>query len=142
MDSKLKREVMLEHYQKPINRGLIDNTDYVKVNTRNASCVDNIDVMLKIEDGKIKDIRFDGEACAICTSATSIMIKTLIGKTVEQVKQIISNYEKMLNEEPFNKDIIEELVVYDEIYKQPSRKRCALLPFDAIKKALFNTKIN
>lgn len=142
MDSKLKREVMLEHYQKPINRGLIDNTDYVKVNTRNASCVDNIDVMLKIEDGKIKDIRFDGEACAICTSATSIMIKTLIGKTVEQVKQIISNYEKMLNEEPYNKDVIEELVVYDEIYKQPSRKRCALLPFDAIKKALFNTKIN
>ena len=142
MDSKLKRDVMLEHYQKPINRGLIDNTDYVKVNTRNASCVDNIDVMIKIEGQKITDIRFDGEACAICTSATSIMIKTLIGKTIEQVKQIISNYEKMLNEEPYDKDILEELIVYDEIYKQPSRKRCALLPFEAIKKALYNTKLN
>lgn len=142
MDSKLKREVMLEHYQKPINRGLIDNTDYIKVNTRNASCVDNIDVMIKLEGNTIKDIRFDGEACAICTSATSIMIKTLIGKTIEQVKQIISNYEKMLNEEPYDRDIIEELVVYDEIYKQPSRKRCALLPFEAIKKALYNIKFN
>ena len=142
MDSRLKRDVMLEHYQKPINRGLIDNTDYVKVNTRNASCVDNIDVMIKIEGQKITDIRFDGEACAICTSATSIMIKTLIGKTIEQVKQIISNYEKMLNEEPYDKDILEELIVYDEIYKQPSRKRCALLPFEAIKKALYNTKLN
>ena len=142
MDSKLKRDVMLEHYQKPTNRGLIDKKDYIKVNTRNASCVDNIDVMVKVEDGKIKDIRFDGEACAICTSATSIMIKTLIGKTLEQVKTIISNYEKMLNEEPYDKKVLEELIVYDEIYKQPSRKRCALLPFEAIKKAIYATKIH
>ena len=142
MDSKLKRDVMLEHYQKPTNRGLIDKKDYIKVNTRNASCVDNIDVMVKVEDGKIKDIRFDGEACAICTSATSIMIKTLIGKTLEQVKIIRSNYEKMLNEEPYDKKVLEELIVYDEIYKQPSRKRCALLPFEAIKKAIYNTKLN
>ncbi|MDD6879266.1 MAG: iron-sulfur cluster assembly scaffold protein [bacterium] len=65
MDSRFKREVMLEHYSKPINRGLIDRTDYIKVNTRNSSCVDNINVMVKIEDNIIKDIRFDGEACAI-----------------------------------------------------------------------------
>ena len=142
MDSKLKRDVMLEHYQKPINRGLINNKDYIKVNTRNASCVDNIDVMLKLEDGKIKDIRFDGEACAICTSATSIMIKTLIGKTLDQVKNIIGNYERMLNEEPYDKQVLEELIVYDEIYKQPSRKKCALLPFEAIKKAIYTTKLN
>ena len=142
MDSKVKRDVMLEQKQKPINRGLIDNKDYIKVNTRNASCVDNIDVMLKLEDGKVKDIRFDGEACAICTSATSIMIKTLTGKTINQIKQIIDNYEKMINEEPYDKQVLEELIVYDEIYKQPSRKKCALLPFDAIKKAIYTTKLN
>ncbi len=136
MDSRLKREVMLEHYQKPINRGLIDNKDYFKVNTRNASCVDNIDVMILFDGDIIKDIRFDGEACAICTSATSIMIKTLIGKSKNEVKNIIDNYEKMINEEPFDDKVLEELIVYDEIYKQPSRKKCALLPFDAIKKIL------
>ena len=64
------------------------------------------------------------------------MIKTLIGKTINEVENIISNYENMINEEPFNSEVLEELIVYDEIYKQPSRKRCALLPFDAIKKAL------
>ena len=136
MDSKLKREVMLEHYQKPVNRGLIDDKDYFKINTRNASCVDNIDVMIKFDNDIIKDIRFDGEACAICTSATSIMIKTLIGKSKSEVKKIIDNYEKMINEEPYDKNVLEELIVYDEIYKQPSRKKCALLPFDAIKKVL------
>ena len=136
MDSKFKREIMLEHYQKPINRGLVEDSSYQKINTRNASCVDNVDIMLKIENGKVVDIRFDGEACAISTSATSIMIKTLIGKTILEVESIINNYEKMLNEEDYNADILEELIVYDEIYKQPSRKRCALLPFEAIKKAL------
>ena len=136
MDSRLKREVMLEHYQKPINRGLIDNKDYFKVNTRNVSCVDNIDVMVLFDGDIVKDIRFDGEACAICTSATSIMIKTLIGKSKSEVKNIIDNYEKMINEEEYDKKVLEELIVYDEIYKQPSRKKCALLPFDAIKKIL------
>lgn len=137
MDSRFKREIMLEHYQKPINRGLIEDSSYVVVNTRSSSCVDNIDVMVKLEDDIIKDIRFDGEACAICTSATSIAIKSLIGKTKEEVKNIIINYEKMINEEPYDREILEELIVYDEIYKQPSRKRCALLPMDAIKKAIF-----
>ena len=136
MDSKLKRDIMLEHYQKPINRGLIEDDSYEKINTRNASCIDNLDLMIKIEEGVIKDIRFDGEACAISTSATSIMISTLVGKTVEEVRKIINNYEKMLNEEEYDENILEELNVYDEVYKQPSRKRCALLPFEAIKKAI------
>ena len=142
MDSKFKREVMLEHYQKPINRGLIEDSSYQKINTRNASCVDNVDIMLKIEDNKIIDIRFDGEACAISTSATSIMIKTLIGKTISEAEEIINNYENMLNEEEYDSEILSEVIVYDEIYKQPSRKRCALLPFEAIKKVLEDAKNN
>jgi nitrogen fixation NifU-like protein len=140
MDSKFKREVMLEHYQKPINKGLIEDVTYKKINTKNESCVDNVDIMLKIENNKIIDIRFDGEACAISTSATSIMIKTLIGKTINEVKNIIINYERMINEEEYVAEVLEELNVYDEIYKQPSRKRCALLPFKAIKKALEEEK--
>lgn len=138
MDSKLKREIMLEHYQKPINRGLINDDSYKKTNTRNSSCVDNLDVMIKFEDNIIKDIRFDGEACAISTSAASIMIKTFVGKTKEQANEIINNYEKMLNEEKYDSSVLEELNVYDEIYKQPSRKRCALLPIEAIKKIINN----
>jgi len=117
MDSRLKREIILEHYQNPMNKGLVDDESYIKVNTRNVSCVDNIDVMVKIEDEIIKDIRFDGEACAISTSATSVMIKMLLGKTVDEVKKIIDNYEKMINEEPYNASVVEELNVYDDIYK-------------------------
>ena len=136
MNEKLKRDIILDNYQNPVNKGLTSSNGYIKINTRNSSCVDNIDVMAKIENGIFIDIRFDGEACAISTSATSIMIKTLIGKNIKEIKEIIENYEKMINEEQYDKDILGELVVYDTISKQPSRKKCATLPFDAIKEII------
>lgn len=136
MDSNLRREIILDNYQDPMNRGLIEDASYLKVNTNSESCIDNLDFMMKVEDGIVKDIRFDGEACAISTSATSIMIRSLIGKKVEEVNLIIDNYRKMINEEEYDSDILGELNVYDEICKQPNRKNCALLPSVAIKEML------
>lgn len=132
MDKDVKREIILDNYQNPINKGLVDDKSYILKNTNNDSCIDNIDMMMKIEDDKVVDIVFDGEACAICTSATSIIIKTLIGKSVSEVEEIIKNYQNMINEEEYDKDILGELNVYDEIYMQPNRKTCALLPSRAV----------
>ena len=136
MDPNLKRSIILDHYQNPQNKGLIDDEDYIKVNMNNESCIDEINLMVKINNGIIEDIRFDGEACAICTSSTSIMIKTLIGKTIEEAKEIYSNFEKMLDEQEYNSDLLEEAIVYDDIYKQPNRKKCALLPWWGIDKVI------
>ena len=140
MDEKLKRDIILDNYQNPMNRGLTNSDGYIKVNTRNSSCVDNVDVMAKLENGVFIDIRFDGDACAISTSATSIMIKTLIGKTVAETEKIIENYEKMINAEAYDKELLGELNVYDTVSKQPSRKKCATLPFEAIKRIIEEAK--
>ena len=136
MDNNLRREIILDNYQNPENRGLIDDDSYLKVNTNSESCIDNLDFMMKIEDGVVKDIRFDGEACAISTSASSIMIRKLVGKRVEEVINILDNYRNMINEKDYDKDLLGELNVYDEICKQPNRKNCALLPSVAIDKML------
>ena len=136
MDDNLRREIILDNYNDPVNRGLIDKDDYLKVNTNSESCIDNLDFMMKIEDGKVIDIRFDGEACAISTSATSIMIRSLIGKKVDEVKKILTNYKNMINEEEYDSEILGELNVYDQICKQPNRKNCALLPSVAVDKML------
>ena len=136
MDNNLKRSIMLEHYQHPKNKGLIDDDTYIKSNTNNESCIDEINLMVKIENGIIKDARFDGEACAICTSSTSIMIDTLIGKTVEEAKEILRNFENMIDEKEYDANLLQEAIVYDEIYKQPNRKKCALLPWWGIDKIL------
>ena len=136
MDDNLRREIILENYQNPDNRGLIDDDSYLKVNTNSESCIDNLDFMMKIEDGTIKDIRFDGEACAISTSASSIMTRKLIGKSVEEVKKILTNYKNMIEEKDYDEDILGELNVYDHICKQPNRKNCALLPMVSVEKML------
>ena len=135
-DKELRREIILDNYQNPMNRGLINDTHYIKENTNNESCIDNIDIQIKVTNDTIEDIRFDGEACAISTSATSIMIRTLIGKSVSEARKILQNYDNMIEEKEYDKELLGELNVYDEIYKQPNRKKCALLPRDAIVKML------
>ena len=140
MDSNFKREIILDNYQDPMNRGLIEDKSYLKTNTNSENCIDNLDFMMKIEDGIIKDIRFDGEACAISTSATSIMIRKLIGKSVEEVKTILENYQNMIEEKDYDEELLGELTVYDEISKQPNRVHCALIPSIAVHQLLEQLK--
>lgn len=136
MNSDLKRAVILENYQNPHNRGLTHDSSYISINTNSKSCIDEINLELKIEDDIIKDIKFDGEACAICTSSTSIMTKTLIGKKVSDAKEIIENFENMIDEKEYNEEILGEAIVYSDISKQPNRKNCALLTWKGTKKVL------
>ena len=135
-DREVRREIILDNYQNPVNRGLTNDVHYIRENTNNESCIDNLDIEIKVVDGVLEDIRFDGEACAISTSATSIMIKMLLGKTINEARRILQNYDNMIEEKEYDKEVLGELVVYDEIYKQPNRKKCALLPRDAIIKML------
>lgn len=136
MDENLRREIILEHYQNPKHKGIVQDERYIKVNSNNESCIDNIDIYLLIENNIIKDIKFDGEACAISTSSTSIMTENLIGKTVEEAKEYVKNFESMINEESYDANLLNEGIVYQDIYKQNNRKTCALLPYKGIKKAL------
>ena len=136
MDPTLKREIILENYQHPYNKETINNPKYIKVNSNNESCIDNINLYILIEDSIIKDIKFDGEACAITTSATSIMIKLLIGQNIDTIQEYITNYENMIDERDYNNELLAEANCFDEIYKQQNRKNCALLPWKGLKKAL------
>lgn len=136
MDKETKRSIILEHYQNPKNKGLINDDTYLKINMNNESCIDEVNLMVKLENNIIKDVRFDGEACAICTSSTSIMIETLIGKTIEEAKEIINNFYDMIEEKEYNTDILEQANAYNDIYKQPSRKKCALLGWWGMEKIL------
>lgn len=136
IDQELRREMIVENYEHPFHRGLKEEEGYIKANTNNESCIDNIDIELKLEDGKVVDANFDGEACAISTSATSLFLQKIVGKNIEEVKNILENYQKMINEEEYDKDLLEELTIYDSVALQPNRKKCALLPKDTIEKIL------
>lgn len=137
MDRELKRSIILDHYQNPRNKELTNDESYITENMNNESCIDEVDVQVKInKDGVVEDVRFDGEACAMCTSSASIMVETLIGKNIQEVKNILINYNNMIDEKEYDPKILEQAIVYDDVYKQPNRKKCVLLPWWGIEKAL------
>lgn len=142
MDSNMKREIILDNYSHPTNKTRENTEGYIKVNSNSESCIDNIDLYIKIEDDKIVDIKFDGEACAISTASTSIMIKNMVGKSIDEVTSMIDNFENMLNEKEYDDSNLNEAIVFDETYKQGNRKTCVTLPYTGIKKALEQYKNN
>lgn len=136
MDNELKREIILDNYSHPFNRNTDGVEGYVKVNSNSESCIDNIDLYIKFRDDVIEDIRFDGEACAISTASTSIMIKNMIGKSLSEVEDYINNFNAMLNEEEYHDVGFNEAQAFDETYKQGNRKTCVTLPYTGILKAI------
>lgn len=132
-----KREVIMDHYSNPRNRRRINDGKYVVENTRNSSCIDNLDIYVNIQNDKIEDITFEGEACAISVSSASIMTSNLKGKSVLEAINYIENMEAMLNNQDYNANVLGEAIVYEDT-KNTSRKTCAWLPYEAVKKILEN----
>ena len=95
-DPMIMREIIMDHYQNPRNHGLVDDDSYQKVNMDSSTCIDDIDVQAKFNGDVVEDVRFDGEACAICTASTSIMTELVKGKTKEEAAHIVDNYMHMI----------------------------------------------
>lgn len=136
MDRDMKRSIILDNYQNPNKKMVSDSDDYIKINTRNVSCIDNLDIYLKVNNDIIEDVTFEGEACVISISSTNILINLIIGKTKEEGIYIIDNYLKMINEEEYDSEVLKELMVFDDTSKQPSRIKCATLSANGIKSFL------
>ena len=128
MDAEIKRSIILDNYLDAKNRGIPSDMDgYIKINSNNESCIDNIDIYVKLNNDLIEDIKFEGEACVIAISSTSILSDMLIGKNINEVDNILKNYYNMIEEKEYDKELLGEACVYDDIYKQPSRKTCVTL---------------
>lgn len=133
MNKELKKEIILENWEHPFHKDdSFNSDDYIKINSNSPSCIDNVDIYFKIENNTIKDIYFKGEACVISTSSTSILLKKLIGKDINEVKSILINYQNMINEKDYDKNLLGELLCFDDIYLKPNRVGCALIPARAI----------
>jgi len=136
MDLDEKREILTDNYSNPFNKVDNDLDGYIKVNSANSSCIDNINLYILIEDNIIKDAKFSGEACAISTASTSIMLKNIIGKNINDVENYINEFTKMINHEDYDNTNFNEANVFDETYKQGSRVKCATLPYRGLKDAI------
>lgn len=113
------REYILDLYKNPHNFGILDNPTH-KSEENNPMCGDKINISLELKDGKVKDIKFDGEGCAISMASASLVTDKIKDMPAEQVKNLGSDFILQLMRIPIG----------------PTRMKCALLPLEAIKKAL------
>ena len=135
-DPQLMREIIMDHYEHPRNRGLVDDDSYQKVNMNSDTCIDDLDIQVKFNGDKIEDVRYDGEACAICTSSTSIMSELVIGKTKEEAMEIVNNYMNMIYEKDYDPSLIQEAYVFKNTYKQANRIKCATIGWNGLERLI------
>lgn len=136
-DPMVLREIIMDHYKYPHNRKLTEEAGYHQVHMASESCIDDITVQSRISaEGSIEDVRFDGVACTISTSSTSIMTELLKGKTIEQARQIIDNYFAMIEEQSYDPELLEEAVAFKNVSKQANRIKCATIGWNAMKEMI------
>ena len=117
----LYREVIIEHYKNPSYRGHLDPHD-ISFADNNPLCGDPIQIDLRVDaDGNVADARFDGHGCAISQASADLLMESIIGKPVEEVKQL-------------NKDFILEMLGID---LGPVRLKCALLSLKVLKAGVY-----
>lgn len=105
----------------------------------NPSCGDDITLQLKINNNIIEDASFTGYGCAISQSSTSIMLDTLIGKTIDEAKKIIDIYISMIDGKKIDenqKALLGDSIIFENISHMPARVKCALLSWRTLQRLL------
>lgn len=125
----------MEHYEHPRNKRTPDG-GYQKIHLHTASCVDDINVYLRVKDDRISDCAFDGVACAISTSSTSLMTDLLRGLSVEEGKNVIRQFLNMVAELPYDETVLGDAIALQNVSKQASRIKCATIGWNGALKLL------
>lgn len=120
MSDAIYREIILDHYRNPRNRGKISDAD-VCIHDSNPLCGDEIDIYLKVEAKKVKDVKFDGSGCAICMASASMLTEMVMDKPLASVKEVAKE------------DILENIGLPT---LGPARIKCALLSLKVLKLAM------
>ena len=136
MEQSVKKAIILHHYENPTNFHKPIGNNFHEIKIKTESCIDNLTFWFEIDNSIIKDIYFKGEACAISTSSASIMISLLKGKTKEEAINLLNNFNNMIDDKEYDEGTLEEATVFDEIHLQPSRIRCAKLPWLALEEQM------
>ena len=139
-DPMIKREIIMDHYENPRNKGLVDDPRYLKVNMNSESCIDDIDIQILVEGNIIKDFRFDGVGCTIATSSTSILSELVIDQSIEHAYEIIKNYNDMIKELSYDEELLQEAVVFKDVSKQANRIKCATIGYNGLIELLDSLK--
>jgi nitrogen fixation NifU-like protein len=136
--NQLYNQIIIENSRAPWNRHPVENRT-VSLEGVNPSCGDDIVLELRISNGIIEDAGFTGDGCAISQASASIMIDLIMGKTIEEAKELMNLFLGMIQGEITDEAQIEELeeaAALKGISQMPARVKCAVLAWHTLKEAL------
>jgi nitrogen fixation NifU-like protein len=137
----LYREIILDHYRTPRNRGELPPPAAHAVG-HNPLCGDEIEVYLDVHDGVVHDIKVGGQGCSISQSSASMMSQAVKGKTVAEVRALVHKFKSMMSIEELDEaDAAAEVKLGDlealqGVVKFPVRIKCAVLSWNTLTEAL------
>jgi nitrogen fixation protein NifU and related proteins len=123
MVDSLYREIILDHYRNPRNKGTLDPHDYTYEDV-NPLCGDEIRIDVRVADDKVSDIKFSGRGCAVSQASASILTEMVEGMSLDEVKALTKD------------DLLEEL----GIPVSPARLKCALLGLKVLKAGVYGVE--
>jgi nitrogen fixation NifU-like protein len=143
----LYREIILDHYRSPRNRGELPSPPAQRVEGFNPLCGDEVVVYLKVEDGVLVDIKLTGQGCSISQASSSLMSSAVKGKSLEQVRDAITGFKQLMtvhattlkeSAQPVEADLrsLGELAALQGVVKFPVRIKCATLAWNTLSQGL------
>ncbi|MFJ9778647.1 Fe-S cluster assembly sulfur transfer protein SufU [Amycolatopsis sp. NPDC101161] len=135
------QEIILDHYKNPHGRGLRDPFDAESFQV-NPTCGDEVTLRVKVDDGKVADVSYDGQGCSISQASTSVMTDLVVGHTIDEAFTTMDAFVELMQGkgkvEP-DEDVLEDGVAFAGVAKYPARVKCALLGWMAFKDAVART---
>jgi nitrogen fixation NifU-like protein len=147
----LYREIILDHYRSPRNRGELETPPATKSEGFNPLCGDEVILYLLVDDGKVADVKIGGQGCSISQASTSMMSAAVKGKTVDEARKLISAFkalmsihESKLEGESDGTDLqaeldgvrLGDLEALQGVVKFPVRIKCATLAWNTLQQGL------
>lgn len=143
----LYREIILDHYRNPRNRGELPTPPAHKTEGFNPLCGDEITVYLQVEGDTLVDIKIAGHGCSISQSSASLMTAAVKGKPLENVRATIDTFKQLMTvheatldteaePEPINLRALGELAALQGVVKFPVRIKCATLAWNTLTQGL------
>jgi nitrogen fixation NifU-like protein len=133
--SDLYQETIVDHSKRPRNKGALSQATH-RAEGYNPLCGDRVTIEVKLEDGHITGLGFEGAGCAISTASASLLTEALRGKTPAEAEQVFEKFHNMLTHDNLPAADLGKLAVFSGVRQYPMRVKCATLAWHTLRAAL------
>ena len=133
--SDLYQETIVDHSKRPRNKGALNQATH-RAEGYNPLCGDRVTIEVKLEDGHITGLGFEGAGCAISTASASLLTEALRGKTPAEAEQMFEKFHGMLTQDNLPAADLGKLAVFSGVRQYPMRVKCATLAWHTLRAAL------